>query len=507
MTGVAANPYLLAGALTRTEEPMVPPDAFDADGIPATARWGDQIKPPDGEVDRLVSRRPSRSGSIPSAQTNHTIAVFGLGYVGAVSAACFAKRGHCVIGVDPQQSKVDLINQGMPPIVEEGLAEIIRDMAGGGRLRATSNAMEAMAESSISFICVGTPSRANGSLDLTSLTNVCEQIGATLREKEGFHVVIVRSTILPGTMRDLVLPTLERASGKKAGLDFGLAHNPEFLREGSAVTDFDNPAKTVIGAFDEESTEIVARFYSHFDAPLICTRVETAEMIKYVDNSWHALKVAFANEIGNICKAVRIDSHAVMDIFCCDTKLNLSPYYLKPGFAFGGSCLPKDLRALTYAAHRADLSVPVLESVLQSNRVQIERAVRLVTARRLHRIGVLGFSFKAGTDDLRESPMVDLIETLIGKGYDLKVYDRNVQLGQLMGANRDFLLRAIPHIFKLMATTIDEVLAHAELILIGTGELGYRDICTHLAPHQVLIDMVRLPGIDVFSGQYDGINW
>jgi GDP-mannose 6-dehydrogenase len=436
-----------------------------------------------------------------------SISVFGLGYVGAVSAACFARQGHHVIGIDPQQSKVNLINEGVPPIVEDGLPEIARDMAAAGRLRATSDAAEAIAESDISFVCVGTPSRANGSLDLSSLTRVCEQIGAALRRKNGFHVVVIRSTILPGTMRELVRPALERASGKKAEVDFGLANNPEFLREGSAVKDFDNPPKTVIGAFDERSAEIVARFYQHLAAPLIRTTVEVAEMIKYVDNSWHALKVAYGNEIGNICKALRIDSHLVMEIFCRDTKLNISPYYLKPGFAFGGSCLPKDLRALTYEARRNDLSLPVLESVLPSNRIQIERAVRLITAKRLRRIGVLGFSFKAGTDDLRESPMVELIEALIGKGYDLKIYDRSVNLARLVGANRDFLLRAIPHIVRLMADSIDDVLAHAELIVIGTGELGYRDIQHLLSPHQTIIDMVRLPDCEIFAEQYDGINW
>jgi GDP-mannose 6-dehydrogenase len=436
-----------------------------------------------------------------------TIAVFGLGYVGAVSAACFAKHGYRVIGVDPQQSKVDLINEGMPPIVEDGLVELVQEMTQRGRLRATTDAVEAMAESSLSFVCVGTPSRPNGSLDLSSLARVCEQIGIALRRKDRFHVVIIRSTILPGTMRELVLPTLERVSGKKMGIDFGLAHNPEFLREGSAVNDFHNPPKTVIGALDERSFDVVARIYRRIDAPLIRARVEVAEMIKYVDNSWHALKVAFANEIGNICKALRIDSHAVMDIFCQDTKLNLSPYYLKPGFAFGGSCLPKDLRALTYQAHHVDLSLPVLESVLPSNRAQIERAVRLVTEKRLRRIGVLGFSFKAGTDDLRESPMVELIEALIGKGYDLKLYDRNINLARLVGANRDFLLRAIPHIVRLMADSVDDVLAHAELILIGTSDSGYRDIRTRVSSNQLIIDMVRLPECEAFSERYDGINW
>jgi GDP-mannose 6-dehydrogenase len=445
----------------------------------------------------------ARMGSIRGEH----VSVFGLGYVGTVSAACLAKRGHRVVGVDPQATKVNLINDGMAPIVEAGLADLVRDMTQAGRLRATSEPIEATCGSNVSFICVGTPSRPNGSLDLTSLTRVCEQIGSGLLRKNAFHVVVIRSTILPGTINEVLRPILERTSDKKAGRDFGLAHNPEFLREGSALEDFENPPKTVIGATDERSREIVARFYDNLEAPLICTQIEIAEMIKYVDNAWHALKVAFANEIGNFCKALSIDSHAVMDIFCRDTKLNLSPCYLKPGFAFGGSCLPKDLRALTYEAHRNDLSLPVLESVLPSNRLQIDRAVRLILTTGLRRIGVLGFGFKSGTDDLRESPMVELIERLLGKGFDLKLYDRNVNLARLVGANRDFLLRAIPHIMRLAADGIDEVLAHSDLILIGTGDPGYRDIRTRVTPHQVIIDMVRVADCEPFSERYYGINW
>ncbi|MGH7002005.1 MAG: nucleotide sugar dehydrogenase, partial [Stellaceae bacterium] len=429
------------------------------------------------------------------------------GYVGAVSSACLAKQGHIVIGVDPQSSKVDLINNGMPPIIEAGLDELIHEMAAARRLRATGNTGAAVAESDISLVCVGTPSRHNGSLDLASVGRVCEDIGAALRGRRDFHVVVIRSTVLPGTMRKLVVPTLERASGKTAGADFGVAVNPEFLREGSAISDFLNPPKTVIGALDERSQEIVSAIYSHLPAPLIRTSIEVAELIKYVDNSWHALKVAFGNEIGNICKQLQIDSHRVMDIFCEDTKLNISPCYLRPGFAFGGSCLPKDLRALTYEARRNDLSLPVLESILPSNYAQIERAVRLVAAKKRRRIGVLGFSFKAGTDDLRESPMVELIERLVGKGYDIRLYDRNVHLAQLVGANRQYILNTIPHLAKLMASSVEEVLDHAELVLIGTSDPGYRDALSRLSPQQAIIDMVRLPDCDGFSEQYDGINW
>jgi GDP-mannose 6-dehydrogenase len=436
-----------------------------------------------------------------------TLAVFGLGYVGAVSAGCLAKLGHRVIGVDPQLAKVNMINSGTPPIIETGLDKIIREMASERRLCATGDTAAAVNESDISLVCVGTPSRANGSLDLDSVSRVCEEIGTALRSRRGFHVVVIRSTILPGTMLNLVVPTLERASGRSAAVDFGIAVNPEFLREGSAVSDFHNPPKTIIGACDERSMEVVSELYRGIRAPLIRTSIEIAELVKYVDNSWHALKVAFSNEVGNICKQLRIDSHRVMEIFCQDTKLNISPCYLKPGFAFGGSCLPKDLRALTYEARRNDLSLPLLESVLVSNHIQIERALQIIAAKRRKRVGVLGFSFKAGTDDLRESPMVELIERLIGKGYDMRLYDRNVHLSQLIGANRQYILNTIPHLAKLMADNVEDILDHAELILIGTSDPGYRDVLSRLSSRQAIIDMVRIPEFEGLSEQYDGINW
>lgn len=451
--------------------------------------------------------QPSQTRLTSATTGRQTIAVFGLGCVGAVSAACLAKTGYAIIGVDPQRSKVDLINSGVPPIVEEDMAELIREAAEMKRLRATPDAVAAVAESALSLVCVGTPGRPNGSLDLSGIARVCEEIGAALRRIDQFHVVVIRSTVLPGTISALVRPTLERASGKKAGVDFGLAVNPEFLREGSAVKDFHHPPKIVIGAFDDRSRDMVAELYRGIDAPLIQTSVEIAEMIKYVDNSWHALKVAFGNEVGNICKAFGIDSHRVMDVFCTDTKLNISPSYLRPGFAFGGSCLPKDLRALTYHARRVDLSLPVLESILVSNRIQIERALRLIAEKRCRRIGVLGFAFKAGTDDLRESPIVELIEILIGKGYDVRLFDRNVNLSQLVGSNREHILDAIPQIARLMVRGIDEVVAHAELVLLGTGDPCYRDLKGRLASHQTVIDLAGLARCEGPGERYDGINW
>lgn len=435
------------------------------------------------------------------------ISVFGLGYVGAVSAACLAADRHTVIGVDPNQTKVDLINYGAPPIVEKDVGEIIASSAREGLLTATTDVSSSVLESELSLVCVGTPSRLNGSLDLRYVRKVCEQIGAALRTKQGFHVIVLRSTMLPGSMRDLVIPTLEQYAGKTAGDGFGVCYNPEFLREGTAVFDYRHPPKTVIGQIDAKSGDILAELYASLEAPLIRTSVETAEMVKYTDNTWHAVKVGFANEIGNICKAVGIDGHEVMSIFCEDRKLNLSPYYLKPGFAFGGSCLPKDVRALTYKGRALDLDLPLLNSILPSNERQIERGFSMVTNKGHRRVGILGFSFKAGTDDLRESPLVELIERLIGKGFDLRLYDRNVNLAALTGANRDYILNHIPHVSRMMVSTIDEVLAHGETIVIGNGSPEFGDILQRLRPNQVVVDLVRIDERLVSGEHYDGICW
>lgn len=435
------------------------------------------------------------------------ISIFGLGYVGTVSAACFAAEGNHVVGVDPQEVKVEMINSGKAPVIEADLPDLIRDAVSEGRLRATMEAEEAIADTDVTVVCVGTPSQPNGSLDLSHVAQVCTEIGAALREKSGYHVVVIRSTVLPGTLRELVIPTLEEASGKTIGAEIGLSMNPEFLRESTAVKDFYNPPKTVVGAIDERSGKVVADLYAGIDAPLIITGIDVAEAVKYTDNAWHALKIAFANEIGNVCKSLDIDSHKVMDIFCQDTKLNLSPYYLKPGFAFGGSCLPKDVRALTYKARSLDLSVPVLDSIMPSNDRQVERALNMVTAKGFKRIGVLGFSFKAGTDDLRESPIVELIERLIGKGYELRLFDRNVNLARLMGANREYILKVIPHISRLMADGMQEVLDHGELIIIGNGDPDFHSVTQRLRPDQTVLDLVRVPEGEAIKERYDGINW
>lgn len=435
------------------------------------------------------------------------ISIFGLGYVGAVSAGCLASEGHHVVGVDVSPIKVNLINDGVPPVIEKDIGEMIARGVRDGYLRATTDAWEAIDSTDMSLVCVGTPSQLNGSLDLSHVRHACEEIGRALREKDTFHVVVMRSTMLPGSMREVVIPALEEASKKKAGVDFGVCNNPEFLREGTAVFDYFNPPKTVIGEIDHRSGDRLATLYEKLSAPLVRTGIETAEMVKYTDNVWHALKVGFANEIGNICKALALDSHRVMEIFCQDTKLNLSPYYLKPGFAFGGSCLPKDVRALIYKGRSLDLELPILNSILPSNGQQIKRGFKMVTAKGKKKVGILGFSFKAGTDDLRESPVVELIERLLGKGYDLRLYDRNVNLAALTGANRDFILNHIPHISKLMVGGIPDILAHAETIVIGNNAPEFREVVGALRPGQSVVDLVRVGSELTTTEEYHGICW
>jgi GDP-mannose 6-dehydrogenase len=434
------------------------------------------------------------------------ISVFGLGYVGCVSAACLAEEGHEVLGVDVNPTKVAIVNNGESPIVEAGMSELIKEMVSAARLRATTNTQEAIDQSEVSIVCVGTPSNANGSLDLSYVERVCQEIGAALKAKSARHVVVIRSTMLPGTIDGVVVPALDAYSGKTRGDGYGVCINPEFLREGTSLKDFHAPPFTLIGADDEETANVVRGLYLNIDAPVFVTPVKTAEMVKYVCNCFHALKISFANEVGNICKGLEIDSHEVMDIVCQDTKLNLSAYYLKPGFAFGGSCLPKDLRAINYKAKQLDVEVPLLAAILQSNRLQVERAIEMVLRTGKKRIGVLGFSFKAGTDDLRESPMVALIETLIGKGLQLSIYDRDVSLARLFGANKEFIESGIPHISQLMRGSIDEVLDGAEVIIIGNKAKEFRAIQSRLSSDQLLIDLVRL--FDQASdNSYQGICW
>jgi GDP-mannose 6-dehydrogenase len=434
------------------------------------------------------------------------ISIFGLGYVGAVCAACWAREGHKVIGVDPNPTKLALINAGHTPIVETGLGEMISESVNAGRLKAIGDPVEAVLNSELSLVSVGTPSKGNGSLDLSHIASVCAQIGDALRQKDGYHVVVIRSTVLPGTINDVVIPTLEKHSGKRLGEGFSVACNPEFLRESTAIHDFYNPPKTIIGQSDARGGDLLASLYEKLNAPLFRVDLKTAEMMKYADNAWHATKVVFANEIGNICKEVGIDGHELMGIFCRDTILNLSPYYMRPGFAFGGSCLPKDVRAICYKAKDLDVKTPLLESLIPSNEQQLQRAMRMIQQQDSNRIGMLGLSFKAGTDDLRESPPVELTERLLGKGYDIKIYDKNVSTAALNGANRDFIMTKIPHIARLMTDDMNEVIRHGQVLVIGNGGEEFHDLPERLGGERMLIDLVRVTK-QTSNGSYQGICW
>ena len=435
------------------------------------------------------------------------VSVLGLGYVGCVSAACLANDGHDVIGVDINPVKVGHINEGRTPIIEEKIGDLIRETVSRGSLRATTDTVRAIAESDVSIVCVGTPSRPNGSLELDYVERVCGEIGSAIALKKQRHVVVIRSTILPGTMRGLVIPALEKHSGLKAGAGFGVCFNPEFLREGSSVDDYYNPPKLVIGTDLPADAATVRELYAKIETQTIVTGLETAEMVKYVDNTYHALKVCFANEIGNICKEIGVDSHAVMEIFCSDTKLNISPLYFKPGFAFGGSCLPKDVRALRYRATDLDLKAPVIMSILDSNEYQIQRGLSMILRQGKKNVGVLGFSFKAGTDDLRESPIVMLIEALIGKGYKLKVYDSNVSLARLVGANKEYIERHIEHISSLMTDSIEELVDFAEIIVIGNKSDEFVKIMPSLTERHHVIDLVRIADRVTTKARYEGLCW
>ncbi|MGW8375287.1 nucleotide sugar dehydrogenase [Streptomyces sp. ODS28] len=443
------------------------------------------------------------------------ISVLGLGYVGCVSAACLAGQGHEVIGVDVNQVKVDLVNDGKAPVVEERIGELTADVVRSGALRATVDVREAILGSDVSLICVGTPSEPNGSLCTAYLERVTEQIGAALAERKGRggtrHTVVFRSTMLPGTCLNLLVPILEKAVGGTAGVDFGVAVNPEFLREGTSVKDFFDPPKTVIGELDPASGDMVAALYEGLPGEVFRVQVPVAEAIKYADNSFHGLKIGFANELGAVCQALGVDSHQVMDVFLADRKLNVSPAYLRPGFAFGGSCLPKDLRSLVHVAQRADVSVPILSHVLASNADHLQRAVDLVERTGKRRVGMFGLSFKPGTDDLRESPLVELAERLYGKGYDLKIYDANVSLSRLMGANREYIETRLPHIAQLLVDSAEEVREHAEVCLVGTKDPAVLSALPEGGTPEgpVLVDLVRLPDAEKRRAEpgYMGLAW
>lgn len=436
------------------------------------------------------------------------ISVFGLGYVGCVSAGCLAQDGHDVIGVDVHPLKVELVQAGCSPVVEPGLDRLLEEAVRDGRLRATLESRAAVLESDLSLICVGTPSNGNGNLKLDYVENVCREIGSALAMKQDYHVVVVRSTVLPGTLRSKLLPILERCSGKQAGSDFSLCINPEFLREGSAISDYYCPSHTIIGEFDQRGGDAVEALHKAVAAPVVRISIEAAEMVKYVNNAFHALKVVFANEIGTLCKVHGIDGQEVMEVVCLDKRLNISPAYLRPGFAFGGSCLPKDVRALLYRAKERDVEAPLLSAVLASNREHIERGIAMVEDTGRKKIAVLGLSFKPGTDDIRESPTVRLVETLIGRGYHVSIYDEQVEPSRLVGANKSFLEREIPHIASLMRASLDEVVAQAEVVVIANGSASFQRVSQLMRDDQILIDLIGVAkGIGDERGAYEGICW
>lgn len=436
------------------------------------------------------------------------ISIFGAGYVGAVTSACLCKSGHDVVAVDISQAKVDSINAGKSPIVEEGVDELYAEAVAAGRLSATTDAAMAIATTDMSIVCVGTPSLPNGSLDLNYILEVCGEIGPAIAAKASFHSVVFRSTMLPGSMNGTVIPALERASGKVAGKGFGVALFPEFLRESTAVKDYFFPEVTVMGRHDDETIERLQAVNCPATRAEYIVDIPTAEMIKYVNNCWHATKIVFANEVGNICKKVDVDGHLVMEVLCADKRLNVSSAYMKPGMAFGGSCLPKDLRALRYRAAQLDVATPMLEAVSRSNALQIDKAFNAIMDKaRSGRVGLLGLSFKSGTDDLRESPLVEIAERLYGKGIDLRIYDKNVHYSNLNGANLGFVNSRLPHLSKLMVDDLDEIYDHADVIVVGNADPHFADVMQRCKPAQSVVDLVRINSERRTEGAYEGLCW
>lgn len=436
------------------------------------------------------------------------ISIFGLGYVGAVSLACLARDGHQVIGCDIDPVKLDLIRSRKSPILEEGIQELMRDVVDSGRVKVTNDATRAVNDSEVSFICVGTPSAANGSQDLGAILRLAEQIGAALRNKHAFHTVVVRSTVQPGTLEEKIEPILERASGKKSGVDFGLAFQPEFLREGSSIRDYDHPPYTIVGGNCEAAVNAVREIFQHLDARFLVTSIRVAETLKMSCNAFHALKITFANEIGRISQSLGIDSHEVMRLVCADTRLNISTAYMKPGFAFGGSCLPKDLRALAHIARQNDLEIPMLASLLVSNRAHIDHAVDKILKLGRPRVGMLGLSFKTGTDDLRESPLVMVAKRLLGEGCELRIFDPEVHLSRLLGANRSYIDAHIPHLGSLLCEHINEMIDPSEVVLVGLQQPALDAALQARVRHdQYVIDLVNLPNRDLLRCRYEGACW
>ena len=433
------------------------------------------------------------------------ISIFGLGYVGCVSLGCLANNGHRVIGVDVSQNKVDLINNGKPTIIEKDIDVIIAEQHKLGTISATTEAMDAVLNSEICIIAVGTPSTPQGHLNLKYIFQVAENIGIALRNKEEFQVVAIRSTVLPGTC-DKVAAIIEEASGKKRNVAFAIVDNPEFLREGTAVQDYYNPPLTLIGSDNKEAAEKLGQLYSKLPGEIITTDLKVAEVMKYVNNTFHALKISFGNEVGNVCSALGIDSHQVMDIFCKDKQLNISNYYFKPGFAYGGSCLPKDLKGFQTLAHDLYVKTPVIDGIGATNEIQIERAIDIIQRYPNKKLGFLGLSFKAGTDDLRNSPAVRVVEALLGKGAAIKIYDKNINTTMLTGTNRDYIDARIPHLSKLLVSDLNTLVKDSDVLIINTKEEEFKTLVSKLSD-KIIIDFVRLDESLLHNENYIGINW
>jgi GDP-mannose 6-dehydrogenase len=438
-----------------------------------------------------------------------SLSVFGLGYVGSVTAACLAHKGNRVVGVDIDAAKVQTLEEGRSPVLEKGINELVEESRKDGRLFGTTDPVRAVCESDLSIVCVGTPSEKNGRIDVSHLQRACEEIGEGIAQKKKFHLVVFRSTVIPGTTESVLIPTLEKVSKKRSGKDFGVCYNPEFMREGCAVSDFFEPAVTILGSSAPQQGKLLRNLYEWVPGRVFETTIATAEAAKYVSNAYHALKVSFANEVGTFCKKVGVDTESVFQIFTADTKLNASAAYLMPGFAFGGSCLPKDVRAFTYRAKEIDLRLPLMESILPSNKEHIERAVEAVLHTGKRKVGVLGLSFKSGTDDLRESPLIQLVKRLLGEGCELQIWDQNVSLGKLVGSNRRFIEEVIPHIGSLLVQDLKNVVQSSEVVVIGTREADSQTLANYLHENQTVIDLVNLNKSHRLAGKlhYEGICW
>ena len=436
------------------------------------------------------------------------ISIFGLGYVGAVSLACLARDGHSVIGVDIDKAKLELIRDGKTPVVEDGMVDLMASVAASGRVTVTTDVTQAVLDSELSLICVGTPSAPNGSQDQSAMLKLVRELGRAMRGKTGGHVFVFRSTLVPGTVEDVLLPIVERESGKRDGDGFHVCFQPEFLREGTSIRDYDRPPFTVIGANAAAPETCLRKLFGHLPCEFLVTSIRAAEMVKYCCNNFHALKITFANETARLCEALGVDAFQVMDLVCKDRQLNISPAYLKPGFAFGGSCLPKDLRATLYLAKTRDVELPMLANVLQSNRVHVEHAIAKVLASGLRRVGMIGLSFKTGTDDLRESPLVLIAEQFIGKGLSLLVYDPEVHLSRLLGANRRFIEQHLPHIGSLMREDIESVISESDVLVVGLSDKKiFEALGRHVREDQLVLDLVNIPRREALRGKVVGLCW